>query len=218
MVWAFLFVGAYLIGAIPFGLLIGWYRGIDVRRHGSGNIGATNVRRVVGRRWGRSCLVLDVLKGLLPTLAGAWLLVSPQPNAVELFASISVGLAAVLGHVFPIYLRFRGGKGVATTIGVALGVYPYFTLPMLAALGAYAGARGLTGMVSVGSIALAVVFPVAVLGYALWNHLPLADAWPLVSVSALMGVLILVRHRGNIARLLRGEEPSASDESVKSEA
>jgi acyl phosphate:glycerol-3-phosphate acyltransferase len=198
---------AYLLGAVPFGLLIGYARGIDIRQHGSRNIGATNVGRVVGRKWGYLCLVLDVAKGLGPALAATQLLVHAPVDAGMLLACLGVGLAAVLGHTFPVYLGFKGGKGVATTVGVALGIHPFFTWPMLAALLAYAAVRFGTGLVSVGSLTIALVFPVAVYVYAAHiRALPGAAYWPLLGVASLLGLLIIVRHRSNIMRLLRREE------------
>lgn len=208
-------VAAYLLGAVPFGLLIGLSRGIDIRQHGSRNIGATNVGRVLGRKIGFVCLALDLLKGLAPTLAAAFVLPVRESGAAGLLVWLAVALAAVLGHVFPVYLRFRGGKGVATTIGVALGIFPYFTLAMLAALAAYAVARYATGAVSVGSLVLAAVFPIATFACVQLGGLPLGHAWPLLATAVLLALLIFVRHRSNIARLLRGEElliaPRSSD-------
>lgn len=199
-----LLLGAYLVGAIPFGLLIGLARGVDVRRAGSGNIGATNVGRVVGRPWGKLCLLLDILKGLIPTLTAGFILIQGPPDQLALGSWVLVGAAAVLGHVFPIYLRFRGGKGVATTIGVALGIFPYCTVPMLAALLGYAVVRFATGVVALGSLTLAVLFPALLYGYlAGWRGLPLSTFWPLQVVAIVLGVLIIVRHAGNIRRLLR---------------
>lgn len=201
-------VGSYLLGSVPFGLLIGLARGVDVRTQGSGNIGATNVGRVVGRKWGWLCLILDLLKGLLPPALAGWLLFqATQPSALEQIQWLSIGVAAVLGHVFPVYLGFRGGKGVATTIGVGLGIYPLLTYPMLVALVAYAGARFASGMVSLGSIVLGLVFPLAFLGYAWWRQFALADVWPCFAVTIVLGLLILLRHRSNIHRIWRGEEP-----------
>ncbi len=201
-----LIAAAYLIGAVPFGLLIGLARGIDVRRHGSRNIGATNVGRVLGRKWGFLCLALDILKGLGPMLiAGQWL--AHEPRDAWFFARwLMVALAAVLGHVFPIYLGFRGGKGVATTVGVALGLFPHYTVAMTAALGAYAVARYTTRMVSAGSLALAVVFPLALAGYSLWRGDVWVSHWPLHAVAVALSALLIVRHRANITRILRGEE------------
>lgn len=201
-----LIVAAYLLGAVPFGLLIGFARGVDIRQHGSRNIGATNAGRVLGRKWGFLCLGLDILKGFAPTVLASFVLLHGPVDPWVLVQWILVAAAAVLGHTFPVYLRFRGGKGVATTIGVALGIYPYFTFPMLAALAAYGVVRGLSGIVSAGSLTLAVVFPLAVFGYLRVSGLELGRHWPLVAVSVCLGLLIIVRHRGNIARLWRGEE------------
>jgi glycerol-3-phosphate acyltransferase PlsY len=203
-----LIVGAYLLGAIPFGLLIGLARGVDIRQHGSRNIGATNAGRVLGRKWGYLCLALDILKGFVPTLAASFILVAKPANATMLLQWILVGLAAVLGHMFPIYLKFRGGKGVATTIGVALGIFPYYTAAIAAALLLYALARFASGMVSVGSLVMAAAFPAAFFVYLRLNaDMSLAVFWPLGVVAVLLGLLIIIRHAGNIGRLLRGEEP-----------
>lgn len=203
---ALLVIGAYLLGAVPFGLLIGLARGVDVRTQGSQNIGATNVGRVVGREWGYLCLVLDMLKGLLPTLCASLLLCGDHANSQRQLLVLLVAIAAVLGHVFPVYLRFRGGKGVATTIGVALGIWPHLTVAMTAALLAYAVVRFTTGMVSAGSLTLAVTFPAASFAYGRLSGLTLAENWPLHAVAVLLGLMIIVRHRDNIRRLLRGQE------------
>ena len=207
MTEALFILAAYLLGSTPFGLLIGRLKGLDIRQHGSGNIGATNVGRVLGRKWGFTCLALDMLKGLAPTLAAKFAVVHPPHSTEMLLAWIAVAVAAVLGHNFPIYLGFKGGKGVATTIGVALGVFPYFTIGIAVALVAYAAARFGTGIVSLGSLALAVVFPAAVWGYLAYERPGLLGVdWPLVVVAVLLGLMIIIRHRSNITRLLRGEE------------
>lgn len=207
MTVALFIIGAYLLGAVPFGLLIGLARGVDIRQHGSKNIGATNAGRVLGRGWGYLCLALDVLKGLIPTLAASLVLVSRPPNSAMLWSWIGVGLAAVLGHVFPIYLKFRGGKGVATTVGVALGIFPYYTIAMAAALLLYAVVRFGSGMVSLGSLTIAAAFPAAFFVLVrLDPELTVRDTWPLGSVAVLLGLLITLRHRENIIRMLRGEE------------
>jgi glycerol-3-phosphate acyltransferase PlsY len=210
-------LGAYLVGAIPFGLLIGLARGVDVRQLGSRNIGATNVGRVVGWKWGKLCLVLDVLKGLLPTLAARAYLVTGPPDQGMLLRWLLVAVAAVLGHIFPVYLGFRGGKGVATTVGVALGIFPYFTVAMVGALLCYMAVRFTTGLVSLGSLTIAVVFPVCLYVYLRCEARSLTDFWPLQATAVALGVLIIVRHEGNIRRLWRGEEvgsaPAPPDES-----
>lgn len=203
-------LASYLLGAIPFGVLIGLARGVDIRQHGSRNTGATNAGRVLGRRIGLLCLALDILKGFVPAFVAMFFIIGDEPvTASSLTTWLAIGAAAVVGHVFPVYLGFRGGKGVATTIGVALGVWPYYTFAMSAALLAYAAARYATGIVSLGSIALAVVFPLAAWGFVIIGRPGQLDThWPLLAVAALLGVLILVRHRENIGRLLRGQELS----------
>jgi acyl phosphate:glycerol-3-phosphate acyltransferase len=202
-------VCAYFLGAVPFGLLLGKWRGKDIREHGSRNIGATNAGRVLGRKWGILCLLLDVLKGLVPTALAGHFLVDDEESAAAMGRWLLVGVAAVLGHTFPVWLGFRGGKGVATTIGVALGVFPHLTIAMAAALVLYAIARFGTGIVSIGSLALAVTFPLAFFVYLHFRGLPLAVYWPLGAVAGGLGSLIIVLHRANIRRLLRGEEFAA---------
>ncbi len=202
-------IAAYLLGAVPFGLVLGKARGIDIRQHGSRNIGATNTGRVLGRRWGLLCLALDIVKGFLPTFAAYWL-IADKPQAATLAMWLGIALAAVLGHVFPIYLKFRGGKGVATTIGVALGIFPYLTVPMLVTVLLYAAVRLPTGIVSLGSLAIAIGLPVSFLAYTRLYDLPMDEFWPLQVATILLGLIILVRHRENISRLLKGAETRVS--------
>lgn len=215
-----LIIAAYVLGSIPFGLLIGCLRGVDIRRHGSRNIGATNVGRVVGRPWGFLCLALDVLKGLIPTAVAGFLLRTNSLEAVEtaLAQWLAVACAAVLGHNFSIFLRFRGGKGVATTIGVALGLWPFYTIGMAVSLAAYAAGRFLSGWVSAGSLAMAVTFPIAVFaaiqsgvaarlgGPISHPQMGAAQTWPLLAVAVGLSAMIIFRHRENIQRIFRGEE------------
>ncbi len=209
MTAALLIVGAYLLGAVPFGLLIGLARGVDVRTQGSRNIGATNVGRMLGRKWGFLCLALDILKGFAPTLTVTLALPGAAADPTRQVLVLATAVAAVLGHVFPVYLGFRGGKGVATTIGVALGIWPHYTIAMLVALAGYGVARYTTGTVSVGSLVLAVLFPAAVVVELSWSGAGVTAHGPLVGVAVLLGVVIIARHRENIARLLRGAEHRA---------
>ena len=193
-------LAAYVAGSIPFGFLIAkWWRGVDLRTLGSRNIGATNTGRVLGKSWGALCLLLDLLKGLLPTLL--------LPRLVELPAgwigptAVACGTAAILGHVFPVWLGFRGGKGVATGAGVAM----VLSLPAgIAALAAFAIAFAIKRTVSLASIAAAVVYAVAVL--AMNRDFRDESHWPLLAFAIAIPTLIIVRHRENIVRLLRGQE------------
>ncbi len=181
---------AYLVGAVPFGLLLARRAGVDVRAAGSGNIGAANVARTVGKASGLATLALDAAKGALPVLLAGPGLGGP----VEL--QVAAGAAAVLGHVFPVYLRFRGGKGVATAAGVFVAASPVVTA---LALAAFVAAFAVTRRVSVGSIlaALALALAAAVVDRRA----------PLVALAAAVALLVIVRHRANLGRLRRGEEP-----------
>jgi glycerol-3-phosphate acyltransferase PlsY len=185
-------VASYLLGAVPTSYLAARLgRGIDLREHGSRNLGATNLYRVLGWRYAVPVGLFDVAKGAIPVLVFA-----PQASSSQLFA-LACGVAAIVGHVFSVFVRFRGGKGVATAAGVMLGLTP-------AALGIAALVWlvlvYLTGYVSVGSIAGAAVFPVAV--YLLERPEQPEILWLDVVVAA--GIIWL--HRGNIRRLLQGRE------------
>lgn len=185
-------VASYLLGAVPTSYLAGrLFRGIDLREHGSRNLGATNLYRVLGWRYAIPVGLFDAAKGLVPVLVFA-----PRVSSSELFALVC-GLVAVVGHVFSVFVGFKGGKGVATAAGVMLGLTP-------AALGVavlvWVGLVYLTGYVSVGSIAAAAIFPVAV--YLLEPPARPAMLWLDVAVAA----AIVWLHRGNIQRLLKGTE------------
>ena len=218
-VGAVMVAAAYLIGSIPVGVLLARKRGVNLRAVGSGNVGATNVGRALGRRWGLVCLVLDIAKGLVPTAAAGLVVTAGD---VELTAGrvglwVLVGLATVLGHVFPVTLGWQGGKGVATSIGVGLGLFPYFSYPMAAAVVCYLLVRGLTGYVSLGSLALAVTFPGWFVGFARWQGWSMTVCWPLLVVAIAVGLLIVARHRDNLTRLVRGQEHKADEVSDRAD-
>ena len=202
---------AYVIGATPFGPILARFHGVNLREHGSGNVGATNVGRTLGRRWGMLCFGLDVLKGLVPVLLakllGPVVIDAQAPSLLSQFAWLAVGFCAILGHVMSFWLRFRGGKGVATSLGVVLGVFPYFTFAGLAALGVWIAVVLLTRYISLASIVAAGAF-VAMFAGINWFALGLAprDLWPLGSFAAIMAILIIYLHRGNIRRLIAGTE------------
>ena len=189
--WPWL-VASYLVGAIPASYLAArLFAGIDLREHGSRNLGATNLYRVLGWRYAIPVGLFDIAKGAVPVLVFA-----PRVSSSELVA-LGVGLTAVLGHVYSVFVRFRGGKGVATAAGVMLALTP-------AALGVAALVWVvlvyLTGYVSVGSIAAAAVFPVAVY---LLEH---PDRPEILWIDAAVAVGIIWLHRANIRRLLNGTE------------
>ena len=191
-------LSAYLIGSIPFGLLIAKTKGLDIRKQGSGNIGATNVLRCLGKPLGITCFVLDVLKGYLPAF------VFPMVGKIGAdFPSIGIlfGAAAILGHNFPIFLKFKGGKGIATSAGVLLGV-----APLAVGLGilTWAIIFFISGYVSLGSIIAALV--VAIVG---WLRYDITTALALT----LLGALAIYRHRENIKRLINGTENKFSRKS-----
>jgi len=187
-------IASYLIGAIPFGLLIGKMAGKDVRKEGSKNIGATNVSRLLGKKLGFATLVCDCLKGYLPMLVAAS--VPGESPQAEWLVPLC-GIMAVVGHMFPVYLGFKGGKGVAT----GLGVFLYLSPPaILLSLLVFVGAVALSGFVSVGSL-LASALMVA------WLWL-LGQSTTTIITAAVVASLIWLKHHENIGRLLRGEEKS----------
>ena len=190
----FFVIVSYLIGAIPFGLLLSLGRGVNIREQGSKNIGATNVSRLLGKKLGFLTFLLDCAKGYLPMfLAG--MLLGDTPNRHALIALC--GAAAVIGHMFPIYLGFKGGKGVATGLGVFLYLAPKVVLISLAVFITTVAA---SGFVSLGSLlASAVVVPCL--------YLFDEPTWKL-SLACFVVVMIWIKHHGNIGRLLKGDEKS----------
>lgn len=200
-------LAAYFAGSLPFGLLIGrWFKGIDIRKAGSGNIGATNVARVLGTKWGAACLLLDALKGLLPTLLLPMAFTAMTDGASPGMAGhvrVACGMATIVGHMFPCWLGFRGGKGVATALGVVLVVAPVATL---AAFAIFAVTFAASRIVSLASIVAAVAF--ALCAMLLLRPDPFsAETWSRAAFSLLIPTLIILRHRSNIRRLLKGAEP-----------
>ena len=198
--WLLIAVGSYLIGSIPFGYLAGRLCGVDIRTKGSGNIGATNALRVLGKKWGYTVFLLDFLKAWLPVkLALGWgiaLMVHPAsaPGALA-------GLCSLLGHSFPIWLGFKGGKGIASSAGVMVGLFSLAVF--LVCLGMWLLLFTVTRYVSIASIVAAISLPAAV-GILVLLHR--AD-WLGFTVSVVMAALAIWRHRSNIVRLRAGTEP-----------
>lgn len=185
-------LASYFVGAIPTGYLAGrLFRGIDLREHGSKNLGATNVYRTLGARYAIPVALFDIAKGAVPVLVFA-----PQASDSQLFA-LACGIAAIVGHVFSVFVRFRGGKGVATAAGVMLGLTP---LALGVAALVWLVLVALTGYVSLASIVAAAVLPVAV--YLLERP----DRPEILWLDALVAAAIIWLHRANIRRLLNGTE------------
>ena len=180
---------SYLLGSIPTGYIVGALAGVDIRKVGSGNVGATNVARVVGKKRGLLTLIADVTKGFLPVFVAGRLGLSHTAVAL-------VAIAAFLGHLYPLFLKFRGGKGVATALGVLLALAPMATVVLIALFGVVAGSSRL---VSLSSIVAALAAPIM-----LWS---LSYSPIVIATGVFLAVMITVRHRDNIQRLYAGTEP-----------
>lgn len=198
---------AYLIGAIPTGLIVGrvGYR-VDLRERGSGNIGSTNAKRVLGSRAGYLVLALDLLKGFLVAIAagavatGIWAW-PPAPVGSEGALIVAAGAAAVVGNVFPVYIRFKGGKGVGVGSGVLLAIIPVVTVSLMVV---WLAARAVSRYVSVASLLVAVLLPLL----TAWRY-PENTAYLVFALFA--AAMTVFSHRTNIKRLIAGEEPRIED-------
>ena len=194
VIWILWAVGAYLVGSIPFGFLVGKMRGKDIRTLGSKNIGATNVYRTVGKPWGILAFACDFLKGFLPTLAA-------QKFGNADWLPLMVGILTVAGHMWTCFMKFKGGKGIATGFGMLVALVPWL---VLTAFGLWAVTVWLSHYISLGSILAAAFLLVAVwfpiLGSPGWRDLPLCILVAFVSAFAIW------KHRSNIQRLAKGCE------------
>ena len=211
--WIVMMAMGFVAGSIPFGLILARTKGIDIREHGSKNIGATNVGRVLGRRYGALCFVLDALKGGLPVL-GVWIfLVGEHPNEIE-FVSILmplVGVCAILGHVYSPWVGFRGGKRVATSFGALVAMWPLMTYPALGALVVWIIVLKASRFVSLASICAALSLPVLLVARVTlpWGQPEFrAQAYlPLLICVTALAILVVWKHRANISRIRAGNEP-----------
>ena len=193
-------ISGYLLGSVPWAFIIGRLNGIDIREHGSRNVGATNVNRVLGKKWGVSCFLLDFLKGLLPILAVKSLSnvnILHQPE----FDIVIIASSAVAGHMWPLFLKFRGGKGISTIAGIILAIAP---LSLLTAGTAWVLIFHFSRYVSLASVSAAFILPLSAWSFAAlgWSETAIP---PLIMLSVL-SALAVIRHRGNIKRLLNGTE------------
>jgi glycerol-3-phosphate acyltransferase PlsY len=200
---------SYLVGSIPFGYLIGRFNGLDIRRHGSHNIGATNVRRVLGRDWGIICFILDFLKGLLPVIFfGEWL-GSQMAVGLEWGAMFAI-VGTISGHIFPFTLNFKGGKGVATSLGAILAVA--FWPVLIGAIIWYITFLK-TRIVSLASIVAAISMPIAAQLMFLMGIGGIHRTN--IILMGIIAVLIIIRHKENIIRLRNGQENKFSKKTSK---
>jgi glycerol-3-phosphate acyltransferase PlsY len=209
---------AFLAGSIPTGLLIGRTKGIDIRQHGSKNIGATNVGRVLGRKYFFLCFAIDFSKGLIPPLLCGYVLGTlgtleiPTQSALIWLGTM---VATVLGNVFSPWLKFKGGKGVATSIGALVGVFPPLAVPGMLGFAGFYTALKLSGYISAGSLTSCVVVPLStVIMFVLADVFGNVTSWtvglPFMVSATCMGALVIWTHRANIARLRNGTEPKAT--------
>ena len=202
MITVLLILIAYVLGSIPNALWVGkTFKNIDVREHGSKNTGSTNAARVLGPKLGVFTLILDILKGALPTYLGIVLGANLLTRAagIDKLDIIVIGMAAILGHTFSLFLKFKGGKAVATTLGVFLVLVPYAILILLVV---FFVIFGLTKYVSLASIVSAVALPITV--YLTTRHIPLTV------LGIIIGLLVIIRHKENIKRLINGTESKLS--------
>ena len=192
-------LGAYLIGSIPSGYLVGRIKGVDLRKVGSGNIGATNALRVLGKKWGYLVFAADFLKGWLAVGVG-FAAASHFPPDHAILAGIIAGVFAMVGHIFPVWLDFKGGKGIATSGGIMIGLFPgwVFLCGLVVWVIFFYGTR----YVSVASMAAAISLPVTSGILMLFGRCD----WRLVVIAALMCALAVWRHKSNIERLFAGTE------------
>lgn len=187
--------GSFLTGGIPFGYIAGKIAGIDIREHGSKNIGATNVFRVLGAKWGIPVFTLDALKGVIPTLLAWWSVNDSSILSNDVLAGLS-GLAAVLGHTFTPFLNFKGGKGVATSTGFMAALLP---VPLLIVAVTWWVVFAIGRMVSLASLLAVVVLPIATV-------LLYPGRWFLIGLTTMIAMLVFITHRTNIQRLIAGKE------------
>ncbi|MEM1027875.1 MAG: glycerol-3-phosphate acyltransferase, partial [Planctomycetota bacterium] len=218
-VWAIWLIGAFLCGSIPFAVILGRLNGVDIRKLGSGNPGASNLGRQVGKKWGIFCFVLDVGKGLVPVIVYAYgikvtgeAILDPDTGVIlaanDLFVIdhlagvtgslqwVLIAVAAVLGHVFSPFLKFKGGKGVATGLGATLGLFPVVTIPGLLAFAIWYAVCKISGYVGLASVIAAASLPVTTVIAGLTLKLSGGEIAVFAGLTGALAALVIVRHRG----------------------
>ena len=204
-------LAAYLVGGIPFGLILGKLKGIDIREHGSGNIGATNVWRTCGKGFGLTCFVFDSMKGFLPVFAAGYF--SGQLSVNADYAQILAAGFTVLGHTCSPYLKFRGGKGVATSAGAVFALSP---AALGTALAAWIVTLALFKLVGLASVVAAIVLPLSAF---LYQGLSLVETGvPVLCLLSVLGALTVFRHKSNIQRIIAGTEPKIGSKKESDES
>lgn len=244
MMWLAFAIAAYLLGSVPFGLLIGKAQGVDIREHGSGNIGASNLGRVLGKRFFFICFFLDLSKGLAPTLIAGSVMGTLGRFSIasgDAWGWLLVMVCAVFGHLFSPWIGFRGGKGVATALGALLGMFPAMTAPGVGALVVFLVVLALWRYISLASCMAAITLPfwtwfifsqfqtremIRRRDHPQWADLPTQELQiavpyagaPFVLVAAALAGLVIYKHRSNLSRLMRGTEPTIGSKHARVES
>jgi len=218
IIYIFFPVAGYLLGAVPFAWVIGKAHGVDIRTTGSKNIGATNLGRTLGAKYFWQAFSLDALKGFLPVLICS---LFSRKLSLPSWAPLLTAAACFLGHVFPIYLKFKGGKGVATSFGVVLGFWPLYTIAGLLGGAFFVFMLLVYRYISLASITAAAVFAalVVMLSFRSPPYVNTAvspgDRVALIAVAGFFALVIIFRHRANIARLMKGTEPKIGQREIE---
>jgi glycerol-3-phosphate acyltransferase PlsY len=223
--WGLSALGAFACGSVPFGVLIARSKGVDLRTVGSGNTGATNVGRALGRRFGILCFILDALKGAVPVVTTGWIagiigLGAASMSPAAAWGWLGVAVFAILGHCFSPWIGFRGGKGVATGFGAVVAMWPVLTIPAIAAFAVWSVVLGLTRVMALASMAGVLVLPATVLAMAIGGGEG-STSWrgsiPFLAITGLIAAFVIYRHRANITRLRQGTESRLGSSARSSE-
>ena len=201
IIYTTIFLIAYLIGSIPWAFILGKLKGIDIRKQGSGNVGATNARRVLGKKIGILCFFLDFLKGFLPIISILFLCEKSILDISSDYAFIIVAFAVIAGHIWPIYLKFKGGKGVSTMAGILMAIAP---ISLVIGGGIWAIVFYTSRYVSLASILAAITLPISAFILSKYEICKLSDT--MLAVLLGLALLIVIKHKSNILRLIKGTE------------
>ena len=206
--YSVIFILSYLFGSIPWAFIIGKVNGVDIRKCGSGNVGATNVTRTVGKYWGKLCFACDLLKGVIPVILVAKLskVILPEISSDHInYGCMLAGFGSISGHVWTIFLKFKGGKGISTSAGVLLALAP---APVLACLICWVIIFKLSKMVSLASIIAAALLPIfaVVFNLTLKNHNFFTTSTSILIFLIVIAIIAIAKHHSNIKRIINGTE------------